>query len=90
MLSRRQTWWELMVSPTRSNECYSLELPGGGELPDSSRLDRLVAVAQPQIGLSIGDQTERGKNEGSMLAIGSYKGCLARSCAGRSGGIALF
>ena len=63
MLSRRQTWWELMVSPTRSNECYSLELPGGGELPDSSRLDRLVAVAQPQIGLSIGDQTERGKNE---------------------------
>jgi hypothetical protein len=32
------TWWELMASPTRSNECSMLELPRDRALSDSSRV----------------------------------------------------
>ena len=79
----------VMMSPVRSNECVSMELPGVGNSRTVRDLTALVQSYNPKlVFLSETKQSEERK-QNLRWRLG-LKGCLARSCMGRSGGIALF
>jgi hypothetical protein len=42
------TWWGLMVSPTRNNECSMLEVPGDRAPSDSSRNKSSCTSQKPE------------------------------------------
>ena len=79
----------VMMSPVRSNECVSMELPGVGNSRTVRDLSTLVRAYNPKLVFL----SETRQSEDQMRSLRwrlGLKGCLARSCVGRSGGIALF
>ena len=78
-----------MASPTRSNECYSLELLGVGNSRTVRDLTALVQSYHPKLVFLLETRQSEQKMKNLSWRIG-LKGCLAMGSDGNSGGIALF
>ena len=77
------------MSPVRSNECVGMELPRVGNPRTVRDLAALVQSYNPKLVFLSETRQSEERMQSLRWRLG-LKGCLARRCVGRSGGIALF